>query len=61
MIETSNGKSCRTCNKSNVCKYQADVSKRVEKVIADIEQLDLPLSVNISCKEWFSKNISTIR
>lgn len=61
MIETSNSKKCRTCNKVNVCKYQADVIKNVKKIIGDVDQLNLPLSVNINCREWFSKNTSTIR
>ena len=61
MVETSNGRNCRTCNKENVCKYRTDVIEKVEKIIGDVEKLELPLTVNINCKEWSSKNTVTIR
>lgn len=47
MVETTNGRNCKTCNKANVCKYQADVIEKVEKIIGDVEKLELPLTVNI--------------
>ena len=61
MVETSNGRNCRTCNKANVCKYQEDTIKNVEEIINGVENLELPLTVNINCREWDSKNTSTIR
>lgn len=61
MVKTNNGRNCRTCNKTNVCKYQADIVEKVEKIVEDVGKLDLPLTVNINCNEWSSKNTSTIR
>lgn len=61
MIETSNGRNCKTCNKANVCKYQEDTIEKVGKIISDVEKLELPLTVNINCKEWDSKNTPTLR
>ena len=54
-VEASNGRNCRDCNKSNVCKYQETVVKEIEKLIGHLKKLELPLSININCKEWTSK------
>ena len=54
-VETSNGRNCRDCNKSNVCKYQEVVVEEVEKLVVQVKKLELPLSININCKEWTSK------
>lgn len=51
-IETSNGRNCSTCNKSSVCKYQERVVADVEKMIAALEKKEIPLLVNINCREW---------
>lgn len=55
-IETSNGRNCSTCNKSSVCKYQERVVADVEKMIVALEKKEIPLSVNINCREWVEKN-----
>ncbi|MSA02228.1 hypothetical protein GKG47_09275 [Lactonifactor sp. BIOML-A3] len=60
MVETSNGRNCRDCSKSNVCKYQETVVEEVEKLISQVDELKLPLSININCRE-FSGRESTIR
>lgn len=61
MVEISNGKNCNNCNKSSVCKYYEDAIQAEEKIISDVEKLELPLIVNFNCKEWSSKNTSAIR
>ena len=60
-IETSNGRNCRTCNKANVCKYQETVVENVEKTISTLEKKELPLSVNINCREWSGKDSGVLR
>lgn len=60
-IETSNGRNCRTCNKANVCKYQETVVENVEKMISTLEKKELPLSVNINCREWSGKDSGVLR
>lgn len=59
-VETSNGRSCKTCGKSNVCKYQETVVEEVGKIINQVDELKLPLSININCRE-FSGRESTKR
>ncbi|WP_099467849.1 hypothetical protein [Konateibacter massiliensis] len=59
-VETSNGRNCRNCNKSNVCKYKETVVEEVEKLIVEVANLELPLSININCREFLGKN-STVR
>ena len=54
-VETSNGRNCRGCSKSNVCEYQEIVVEEVEKLIGQVEKLNLPLSININCREWDSE------
>lgn len=61
ITETSNTKNCRTCNKSNVCKYSDKVLKQTEKLIDEVSKWDLPLSVNINCREWADRKASTLR
>ncbi|WP_285945760.1 hypothetical protein [Thomasclavelia cocleata] len=51
-IETSNSRNCSTCNKSSVCKYQERVVADLEKMIVALEKKEIPLSVNINCREW---------
>lgn len=61
-IETSNGRNyCRTCDKSNVCKYQEHVIENVERLISELNEKKLPLSVNINCREWNSKTAGVLR
>ena len=60
-IETSNGKNCITCNKSSVCKYKDSIEREVERIIEELEEKELPLSVNINCREWSSNNLSLTR
>ena len=60
-IETSNGRNCRTCNKANVCKYQETVVENVEKMISTLKKKELPLSVNINCREWSGKDSGVLR
>lgn len=55
MSDVSNGRNCRMCNKVNVCKYQKAVVEEVEKLIGQIGKMDLPISININCKEWDSR------
>lgn len=61
MVETSNGKNCRTCNKAAVCKYQAKAVTEVEKLIETVKLLDLPFSININCKEYDCKINGVLR
>lgn len=61
VTETSNGRNCRNCNKSTVCKYSDDVEKEVGKLIAEVAKMELPLTVNINCREWADKKVSTLR
>lgn len=51
-IQTSNGRNCKKCNKSNVCKYKDTVEDHVKMLISTLEKQELPLSVNINCREW---------
>ena len=60
-IETSNGKNCKTCNKSSVCKYKDSIEREVKRIIEELEEKELPLSVNINCREWSSNNLSLTR
>ena len=60
-IETSNGRNCSTCNKANVCKYQETVVENVEKMISTLKKKELPLSVNINCREWSGKDSGVLR
>ena len=60
-IETSNGKNCKTSNKSSVCKYKDSIEREVERIIEELEGKELPLSVNINCREWSSNNLSLTR
>lgn len=55
LVETSNGRNCRNCSKSNVCKHQETVVEEAEKLIRQVEKLNLPLSININCREWDGK------
>lgn len=60
-IETSNSRNCSTCNKSSVCKYQERVVADVEKMIAALEKKEIPLSVNINCREWGGEKSGILR
>lgn len=60
-VKISNGKNCRDCSKSSVCKYQEVVSEEVERLIGELEKKELPLSVNINCNEFLQKQTVGIR
>lgn len=60
-VQTSNGRNCRDCSKANVCKYQKLVIQEVEKLIEELENKELPLSVNINCNEFLHKNTGNVR
>jgi hypothetical protein len=63
MIEISNGRNCKECNKSTVCKYKDTVEAKIEDVKAFVEPMEikkLPLSININCTE-FSGRVNTLR
>ena len=60
-VETSNGKNCITCNKSTVCKYKDNIEREVERIVEELVEKELPLSVNINCREWSSNNSSLTR
>ncbi len=60
-IETSNSRNCSTCNKSSVCKYQERVVADVEKMITALEKKEIPLSVNINCREWGGEKSGILR
>lgn len=61
VTQTSNGINCRTCNKATVCKYSEKVVEKVEKLIDEISKMELPLNVNINCREWADRKTSTMR
>lgn len=61
LIQTSNGRNCRDCSKSSVCKYQAVVTEEVERLIGELKNKELPLSVNINCNDFLHKNTGTVR
>lgn len=60
-VQISNGRNCRDCGKSSVCKYQEIVVKEVEKLIGELKNKELPLFVNINCNEFLHKGTGTIR
>lgn len=60
-VQTSNGKNCRDCSKSSVCKYQEVITEEVERLVAELEKKELPLSVNINCSEFLQKQTVGIR
>lgn len=60
-VEISNDRNCKTCNKANVCKYQETVVENVGKMISTLEKKELPLSVNINCREWSCKDSEVLR
>lgn len=61
MVEISNGKSCGACNKSSVCRYKEGVMDETEQLIETVKRIDLPLSININCKEYDNKISSAPR
>lgn len=60
-IETSNGRNCSTCNKAKVCKYQENITRDIGNIISALEKKELPLSVNINCREWSGENSGLVR
>lgn len=60
-IKTSNGKNCTTCSKSTVCKYKNNIEREVGRIVEELEGKELPLSVNINCREWSGKNSGLVR
>lgn len=60
-IETSNNRNCSNCNKASVCKYQERVVTDVEKITTALEKKELPLSVNINCREWSGERLGLLR
>lgn len=61
ITETNNTKNCRTCNKSNVCKYSDRALDQTEKLIDEVSKWELPLSITINCREWADRKTSTLR
>lgn len=61
LVQTNNGKNCRDCSKSSVCKYQEVVTEEVERLVAELEKKELPLSVNINCSEFLQKQTVGVR
>ncbi|WP_156882351.1 hypothetical protein [Lacrimispora indolis] len=59
-VETSNGRNCGDCSKSNVCKYRSAVIEEVMELTESVKNLELPLSININCREFLGK-VSTVR
>lgn len=53
-VLVSNGRNCSTCDKQNVCKYVTDVSNQTEAWVNQMSNIELPLSININCREWDS-------
>lgn len=51
-IEIISSRDCSTCGKSRVCKYQENVTKDIKELVATLEEKELPLSININCREW---------
>lgn len=60
-VQTSNGRNCRDCSKSSVCKYQEIVTEEVERLIGELEAKELPLLVDINCNEFLHKNTEKVR
>jgi hypothetical protein len=63
MIEVSNYRNCKECNKSKVCKYKDTVEAKIEDIKAFVESMEikkLPLSININCTE-FSGSMNILR
>lgn len=60
-MQISNGRNCRTCSKSTVCKYSDELVEKVEKIIDEVSKMNLPLYINISCQEWADRKESTSR
>ena len=44
-----------------MCKYKDSIEKEVKRIIEELEEKELPLSVNINCREWSSNNLSLTR
>lgn len=55
-VRISNGKNCTTCNKAKVCKYKESVTGNVENITEEFKQKELPLLVEINCREWSGVN-----
>lgn len=58
VINVSNGQNCITCCKKDVCKYSHDVIEEVVKLKMQVEKVELPLSININCKQ-FQEDVPT--
>lgn len=56
ITETYNAKICQNCNKLNVCKYSDRVLKQTKELTDGVSKLDLPLIINVKCKEWMGKS-----
>lgn len=61
LLQYSNGKNCRECSKSRVCKYQEVVAEEVERLVGELEKKELPLQVNINCNEFLQRQTVGIR
>ena len=46
---------------TSVCKYQERVVADVEKMITALEKKEIPLSVNINCREWGGEKSGILR
>lgn len=55
-IKTSSNRNCTTCNKAKVCKYKESVTGNVEKITEGLKQKELPLLMEINCREWSGVN-----
>lgn len=59
MINTtavSNGKNCASCNKQRVCKYKDDMENKINEIMNNFKDMELPLTININCREWDSNS-----
>lgn len=54
VINVSNGQNCKLCCKADVCKYSPDVIEEVIKLKHQLENVELPLHVRISCQMFQS-------
>ena len=46
---------CDSCNKSFVCKFKEDISKEKEKIINNMQNTTLPLTIEITCQQYDSR------
>lgn len=61
MANFSNGRSCDTCCKFNVCKYSDEVQKAISNLKTLVEGDTLPLYVNVNCYEHMADVNNDVR